>query len=125
MDTSRMSWADCHIGYMLFWAICLLISPIFNIAFVVALIAGLNGGYAIVFSQRPPGLFSRPIWWLALFTSVLFLTFFAAFEIGNFLEGGGIETGDLLVIAIITKLTIGQLLFLFRIRRERPTYACT
>jgi hypothetical protein len=119
IDTSRMSWMDCHAGFMIVSFACYLISPVFNLAFLVGMIAGLNGGYAIAFTQRPPGYCSSPIWWLALFTSVLVFTGFGTLEVMLGLERG-VGLADLIVIAIVTKLSLGQLLFLYRIRRERP-----
>jgi hypothetical protein len=119
VDTSRMSWRDCHIGFLLVVLCCVVISPFLNIAVLVGFVAGLNGSYAMVFSQRPPGHYSRPIWWLALVTSLSIASLFALFEIDNFLHGG-IPWHELLVIALVLKLASGQLMFLGRIRRERP-----
>jgi hypothetical protein len=113
--TSRMSWHDCHIAYT-FLAI-----PFFFAFpwFLVGLIASLNGGYAAAFTVRPPGCYSRPLWWLAVFTSLLVFSIFTAGEIIVGKENG-FTTEDFLVLFIITKLALGQLAFLRRIRRESP-----
>jgi hypothetical protein len=113
VDTSRMSWHDCHIGYTL-----LAIPFYFTFPwFLVGLIASLNGGYACAFTVRPPGCYSGFLWWLALFASVIVFVLFTTLELTAAQQGGfGIQ--DIIVLAIITKLALGQLAFLFRIRRE-------
>jgi len=111
-----MSWHDCHIAYT-FLAI-----PFFFAFpwFLVGLIASLNGGYAAAFTVRPPGCYSRPVWWLALFTSLFVFSFFTAGEIITANENG-FTTADVVVLFIITKLALGQVAFLIRIRRESRT----
>jgi hypothetical protein len=125
IDTSRMSWTDCHVGYLFVAAICLLVYPIFGFTLVLGVVTSLNGLYGMVFCQRPPVVVSRRIWWFALFVSLLYFSIFTMIEIGIHLEGGRLEAGDLLLFAIVTKLSLGQMLFLFRIRREPPTRAGT
>jgi hypothetical protein len=85
--------------------------------FLVGMIASLNGGYACALTARPPGCYSRPLWWLALFASLVVFILFASFELAG-AQQVGLETQDLVVLAISTKLAVGQLAFLYRIRRE-------
>lgn len=113
LDTSRMSWHDCHIGYT--WlGIAVLV---FGFPWVLAgMIAMLNGGYASAFALNRPGNYSRFVWWLALFASVLIFGIFTTGEMCA--QQGGLEIQDVVVLLLITKLALGQLMFLFRMRRE-------
>ena len=115
VDTSRMSWHDCHIGYT-FVALPLLVAFPWVLAGMIAM---LNGGYAVAFTARSPGCYSRPLWWFALFASLVIFSLFTAGEI-FWAKQAGFGTVDLLVLVLITKLALGQLAFLFRIRREQP-----
>lgn len=113
VDTSRMSWRDCHIGYTFLAIPFFLASP----WFLVGMIASLNGGYASAFTIRPPGHYSRPVWWLALFASMIVFLIFTALEFSAAIEGG-MKLQDIVVLLLTTKLALGQLSFLIRIRRE-------
>src|SRR2546423_4598 len=110
VDTSRMSWHDCHVGYT-FLAIPFLFGFPWCLAGVIAM---LNGGYASAFTVRPPGAYSRPLWWLALFASLIIFALFTTMEL-SVDKKDGFGSLDILVLVIITKLAIGQLLFLIRI----------
>jgi hypothetical protein len=118
IDTSRMSWHNCHVGYAILVIVCFLLTYWFDVAFLVGIVAMLNASYALVFTQRPRGSYSSPIWWIALITSVILFCLFAVLEISAGLDNG-VKIVDLIALALVSKLTIGQLVYLYGIRRER------
>jgi hypothetical protein len=113
-----MSWHDCHIGY------ALLILPCYLLGFPwskVGVIAGLNAGYAAAFTGEGLGNYSRPLWGLALFTSVVVLFIFTMLEI-TVGRKAGFPIWDVLAIVVAIKLAMGQFAFLLRIHREASQY---
>jgi hypothetical protein len=115
-----MSWHDCHIGYYIVFLVCLALaylsqSP--SLA-IIGFAAMLNGAYAVAFTVHENGDYSNFVWWLALPTSVLALFIAVMLEV-NLGEKDGVGLGETIALCIVAKLAVGQLMFLFRRRRER------
>lgn len=117
----RGSWHDCHIGYFFIGTGCYLAAWCFGAGalVIVASSATLSGGYAMGFAARSDGNYSSFMWRLALLTSILMLFIAVMLELNLDRGGGRIGVGAILAICIAGKLALGQLMFLFRRRRER------